>query len=94
MHFFEPPSPSLTDYSNTCNVQLYCHKYFMNKGYSVVDVLDEYSTGYLCTNQPGYPEVLLLVFGDPKNETLVIPIGHKDEVYEDPYLLMPQLHVK
>ena len=92
--YFEPPSDSKSDYANTCMGQVICHKYFLNKGYSVVDVLDEYSTGYLCTNQPGYPEVLLLVFGDPENEPLVVPIGYKDEVYDDPYLLMPHIHVK
>tara|TARA_B100002019_G_scaffold69376_1_gene59707 strand:- start:38 stop:868 length:831 start_codon:yes stop_codon:yes gene_type:complete len=92
--YFEPPNPSLPDYSNTCNVQVYCQKHFTNKGYGLVDVLDEYSTGYLYCNQPGYGEELLVVFGDSKNETLVIPIGYRDYEYEDPYALMPNIHTR
>ncbi len=90
--YFEPPNPSIPDYGNTCNVQLYCHKYFLNKGYSVIDVLDKYSTGYLYCNQPGFGEELLVVFGDSQNTTLVIPIGYKSYEYNDPYALMPTIH--
>ena len=71
------------------NVQVYCQKHFTNKGYGLVDVLDEYSTGYLYCNQPGYGEELLVVFGDSQNETLLIPIGYKDYEYEDPYNSCP-----
>tara|TARA_B100001063_G_C16692280_1_gene517733 strand:+ start:105 stop:935 length:831 start_codon:yes stop_codon:yes gene_type:complete len=92
--YFEQPNPSLSDYSNICNVQVYCQKHFTNKGYKLVDVLDEYSTGYLYCNQPGFSEELLVVFGDSQNATLVIPIGYMDYEYEDPYALMPNIHTR
>jgi len=92
--YFEQPNPSLSDYLNLCNVQQFCQKYFTDKGYKLVDVLDEYSTGYLYCNQPGFAEELLVVFGDPQNETLVIPIGYMDYEYEDPYELMPSIHTR
>ena len=92
--YFQPPNSDLSDYSNICNVQVYCQKHFTDEGYKLADVLDEYSTGYLYCNQPGYGEELLVVFGDSQNETLVIPIGYKDYEYEDPYALMPNIHTR
>ena len=92
--YFLPRNENLNDYLNLCEVQLWCHKYFRDDGYDVSDVLDEYSTGYLYCNQPGFPDELLVVFGNPQNETLVIPIGYKDYEYEDPYKLMPSTHIR
>jgi len=92
--YFETRKENLNDYQNLCEVQLWCHKYFKDDGYDVSDVLDEYSTGYLYCKQPGFPNELLVVFGNPQKETLVIPIGYKDDEYEDPYTLMPSVHTR